>query len=509
MAKKDKKSKNVEKKARVAAKQTKKATQKERKERTREKDDSNDDDLDLETVLAEYEKNDLWLYDSHNYTWFSPTLPPASQKPDARSSFSFHPHEDGAVLCGGYSRVKTMAAATKNTKGGGAGQSQRALLKPIVHQDSWFLRMKLSASGALPNTLPSARWERRKKPVNSPSPPRAGATQVYHKGRGILFGGVHDVEESEEGIESEFFDQLFAWNIERNRYYPITLRRPRAAAQKQNEGRIFKRERGKADEENLLRNLAALETKEILEVATEDSDTKQPLQSDNGSKMAVKPLAYTMPHARFNAQLAIQDDILYIFGGTYENKDCEYTLDEMWAVDLVKLSGVKEIYKRELENWQGVNNNESDTEASDDTSDEAEVDSEDNEGALLLGQTIDSLKPQPLSLAEGLEEDEADKPKSAEEDTRPFPRPFESLRDFFTRTSVVWQELVHPHHNGTTPTFSMKEVRKTAFEVAETRWWDCREEVVALEDEQEEAGIGEVVSIADRASAAGSMGRRR
>lgn len=62
MAKKDKKSKNVEKKARVAAKQTKKATQKERKERTREKDDSNDDDLDLETVLAEYEKNvSLWL----------------------------------------------------------------------------------------------------------------------------------------------------------------------------------------------------------------------------------------------------------------------------------------------------------------------------------------------------------------------------------------------------------------------------------------------------------------
>ena len=27
---------------------------------------------------------------------------------------------------------------------------------------------------------------------------------AYHKGRGILFGGVHDVEENEEGIESEF-----------------------------------------------------------------------------------------------------------------------------------------------------------------------------------------------------------------------------------------------------------------------------------------------------------------
>ncbi|KAL9033166.1 MAG: hypothetical protein Q9214_007639 [Letrouitia sp. 1 TL-2023] len=216
-----------------------------------------------------------------------------------------------------------------------------------------------------------------------------------------------------------------------------------------------------------------------------------------------------MPHARFNAQLAIQDDILYIFGGTYENKDCEYTLDEMWAVDLVKLDGVKEIYRRELENWQGINDNESDTETSDDTSDEEEADSEDNEGVLLPDPIADSLKPQQISLAEGLEEDEADKSKSAEEDVRPFPRPFESLRDFFTRTSVVWQELVHPHQNETTLIFSMKEIRKTAFEIAETRWWDCREEVATLEDEQEEAGIGEVVSIADRASAAGSMGRRR
>ena len=32
---------------------------------------------------------------------------------------------------------------------------------------------------------------------------------AHHRGRGILFGGVHDVEDSEEGIDSEFFDQLF------------------------------------------------------------------------------------------------------------------------------------------------------------------------------------------------------------------------------------------------------------------------------------------------------------
>jgi hypothetical protein len=43
--------------------------------------------------------------------------------------------------------------------------------------------------------------------------------------------------------------------------------------------------------------------------------------------------------------------------------------------------------------------------------------------------------------------------------------------------------------------------------VVEERWWDCREEVTALEDEQEAAGIGEVVRLEDREG--GGAGRRR
>jgi hypothetical protein len=56
---------------------------------------------------------------------------------------------------------------------------------------------------------------------------------------------------------------------------------------------------------------------------------------------------------------------------------------------------------------------------------------------------------------------------------------------------------------------NIKELRKDAFDMAEEKWWDSREEVMALEDEQEAAGIGEVVSIADRGENAGGAGRRR
>lgn len=166
---------------------------------------------------------DVWMYDTQRFTWHTPALPPASQKPDARSSFTFLPHETGAVLYGGYSRVKATSTAAKATKGGRSGS--KVTMKPVIHQDTWFLRITLPAQDAPANAPPVVRWERRKSemktsmwaalaeltntllpkgPVNGPNPPRAGATQAYHKGRGICFGGVHDVEESEEGIDSSY-----------------------------------------------------------------------------------------------------------------------------------------------------------------------------------------------------------------------------------------------------------------------------------------------------------------
>lgn len=63
---------------------------------------------------------DVWLYDTQKFTWHAAALPPASQKPDARSSFSFLPHESGAVVYGGYSRVKATAMTSKTAKGGKA-----------------------------------------------------------------------------------------------------------------------------------------------------------------------------------------------------------------------------------------------------------------------------------------------------------------------------------------------------------------------------------------------------
>ena len=84
------------------------------------------------------------------------------------------------------------------------------------------------------------------------------------------------------------------------------------------------------------------------------------------------------------------------------------------------------------------------------------------------------------------------------------------------RSGVEWQEIILTEMKfrrlDDIAERSVKEVRKTAFARAEARWWDVREEVQALEDEQEAAGIQEVVSLAERGGGAGGEGgapRRR
>lgn len=434
------------------------------------------------------------------------------------------PHESGAVLYGGYSRVKASTGASGSGKqgkggGGGGGGPQRVTLKPMVHQDTWFLRITPPAADAPSSAGPTVRWERRKKPANAPNPARAGVTMAHHKGRGIMFGGVHDVEMSEEGIDSEFFDTMFAWNLERNRFFPLTLRRPKAQGKKQQQQATKARDRSKADEEELLRNLAALEAKRgirTVDADEDDMDIGSPASTEEVD--AVKPavVKFEMPHPRFNAQLTVQDDTLFVFGGTFERGDQEFIFNDMYSIDLVKLDGVKEIFYNEPANWNTQLEASDDEDEDEDEDEDMDDDEEENEAE--EGMSVDTPSEAPTEITvpsvtremQNLEVEETEGEPEAKDD-RPQPRPFETLRDFFARTTTEWQNylLEKLKQRGDPAEKTVKELRKEAFDLAEEKWWDSREEIMALEDEQEAAGIGEVVSMMDRAETSGGAGRRR
>jgi hypothetical protein len=213
--------------------------------------------------------------------------------------------------------------------------------------------------------------------------------------------------------------------------------------------------------------------------------------------------------------------------GTFERGDREFTLDEMYVVDLGKLDGVKEIFRREVENWEGSDDEEDSEWGSDEGSDDSE-DDEDGDVAMTdvkplyteskrKGKALieaDDTSEAPPTPTESVFDDTPDDAAAAPEDNLPHPRPFESRRDFFQRTGNEWQELLMTglRWKGVQPeTLSVKEIKTKAFEMCEEKWWDCREEIMALEDEQDAAGIGEVVTLADRAegTGGGGVGRRR
>jgi hypothetical protein len=182
----------------------------------------------------------------------------------------------------------------------------------------------------------------------------------------------------------------------------------------------------------------------------------------------------------------------------------------MYSIDLGKMDGVKEIFYREPENWNLLDEEDSDEDMDDDDEDDEDDDMDEEEGDSMAIDTPPAEATVP-SVTQEMEQLEVEEQEPTVEDSRPLPRPFESLREFFSRTADDWQQIGIEAltMKGLVEGKTIKELRKAAFEMAEEKWWDSREEIMALEDEQEEAGIGEVVSMAERAENAGGAGRRR
>lgn len=79
----------------------------------------------------------------------------------------------------------------------------------VALDDTWFLKMDTDPK--------QIKWSKRKKIGYAPSPARSGCTMALwaNKSTGVLFGGVTDVKEDEETIESVFYNDMYV----RERYY--------------------------------------------------------------------------------------------------------------------------------------------------------------------------------------------------------------------------------------------------------------------------------------------------
>lgn len=398
---------------------------------------------------------DMWLFDISTYKWTQAEFPPTHTLPDARSGHSLVPHPEGAVIYGGYCKVK----------------AKKGLQKGKVLTDAWLVKMKADPKGI--------RFERRRKQGFTPSP-RVGCSMASHKNRGILFGGVYDFDESEDNLESQFFNTLLSYQTDSNRWYNLSLK-PRRKKKPEQQPQKTRDE----DLEDILNSILA---KAKLnddddggheEEITQIERLKQLEERDQMESERVEfPVSNQLPHPRYNATTCVVDDTLYIFGGVFERDEQEFALDSFYAIDLNKLDGVKVIWEdlSDLEKEYVDSDEDEDDEAEEDDDEEDDDDEEEEE-------------------EEAEEEEQAEEAQDDEAipDARPWlphPKPFETLRAFYVRTGaqfLEWSISSNREARG-------KYLKKAAFDLCEDRFWERREQVRITEDELEQlGGVGEIV----------------
>ncbi|XP_057437616.1 uncharacterized protein LOC130729794 [Lotus japonicus] len=432
--------------------------------------------------------NDLFVFDLDQFKWQEIKPKPGAMWPTGRSGFQLFVYQDDIFLYGGYSKD---VSSDKN-----------ASEKGIVHSDMWSLDPKT--------------WEWNKvKKSGMPPGARAGFSMCVHKRRALLFGGVVDIEVEGDVMMSLFLNELYGFQLDTNRWYPLELRKEKSTKEK-----LKKIEKNRADDVNKNVNPPCSATEETEDSEFEESnindlsqnitsnmtidDSETLTKSEGKSKEsgANLDIQSSLPEAvkpcgRINSCMAVGRDTLYIYGGMMEIKDQEITLDDLYSLNLSKLDEWKCIIPASESEWvEASEDDEDDEENEDDDEDESDDDSDEDEedeeeeveeaqsASVQVGDAVALLKGAGKNLRRKERRSRIEQIRASLglSDSQRTPLPGESLRDFYKRTNMYWQMAAHEHtqHTG-------KELRKDGFDLAEARYKELKpilDELALLEAEQ-------------------------
>ncbi|NXO26750.1 KLDC4 protein, partial [Cisticola juncidis] len=377
--------------------------------------------------------NDVYSFNLDSFTWSR--LAPAGLGPAPRSGCLMIPTPEGNIIIyGGYSKQRIKKDVDKGT----------------LHTDMFLLK----AEGA---GKEEDRWSwSRLSPSGVKPPPRSGfAVAAAPNNRCLLFGGVHD-EEEEESIEGDFFNDIYFYDIGKNRWFPAQLKGPKSERRRRRRGR--QAEAAGEEEEELPPPQGPLEI--VKEVVAEDgtvmtikqvipaaagaqdrSGSEEEEDEEEGAALcqAVEPCP------RCSAMVAVKHGVLYVFGGMFEVGDRQVTLSDLHCIDLHRMEQWKVLQEMDPKTQEWLEESESDEEEDDD----------DVEGA-----------------EGGEEEEESSEEESEDEEGQqqhPAVQPGEALAQFVGRTEQHWLGLARSHMG---PQAKDKKVLKVAHAMAKTFYED-------------------------------------
>lgn len=372
--------------------------------------------------------NDLYTFNLDTFTWAKIT--PSGTGPSPRSGCQVTTTQDGSlVIYGGYSKQRIKKDVDKGT----------------VHTDLFLLKTE----GADKWT-----WTRLNPSGVKPNPRTGFAMAVGVNYRSILFGGVFD-EEEEESIEGDFFNDIYFYDQAKNRWFAGQIKGPKSERKKRRRGeKNAETEPAGSDEASAQCPAEPMEI--IKEIVAEDgtvmtikqvisnqagpaSDPEDSAEEEDDEKEeATGPRVEPCP--RSNTMITVKQGLLYVYGGMFEVGDRQFTLNDLYCLDLHKMEEWKVLVEMDPKTQEWLDESDSDGDEEEET-----------EGA------------------EGGAEEEEDEDDESEEDSdddeHPAVEPKEKYSDYLPRTEQYWIQLARTNLGSEA---KEKKVLKVAHAMAKT-----------------------------------------
>ncbi|XP_037733833.1 kelch domain-containing protein 4 isoform X3 [Chelonia mydas] len=380
--------------------------------------------------------NDVYAFNLDTFTWTK--LSPSGTGPVPRSGCQMATTPEGNIIVyGGYSKQRIKKDVDKGT----------------LHTDMFLLKAEGvgKEEGGLPHSDYKWVWNRLSPSGVKPTPRSGFSVAIGPNNRSLLFGGVHD-EEEEECIEGDFFSDIYFYDMGKNRWFPGQLKGPKSEKKKRRRGKKAEAE-GAGDGEaegqypqgpvEIVKEVVAedgtvMTIKQVVsapEVELERSESEDEEEAgDEASGQQVEPCP------RSNAMLAVKHGVLYVYGGMFEVGDRQFTLNDLYSIDLHKMEEWKVLVEMDPKTQEWLEESDSDEEG------------DDVEGA-----------------EGGEEEEEEDSDEESEDDEEEERHPSvqldEKYTDYLPRTEQYWIKLAR-HNMG--PDAKEKKVAKLAHAMAKT-----------------------------------------
>nr|DBA16740.1 TPA: hypothetical protein GDO54_002282 [Pyxicephalus adspersus] len=348
--------------------------------------------------------NDIYTFNLDTFTWAK--ISPSGTGPSPRSGCQMTTTQDGSIIIyGGYSKQRVKKDVDKGT----------------VHTDMFLLKME----GADKWT-----WARLNPSGVKPNPRTGFAMAVGVNNRSILFGGVFD-EEEEESIEGDFFNDIYFYDQAKNRWFTGQIKGPKSERRKRRRG-DKNAETDEASNEEASTKHPEEPVEIVKEIVAEDgtvmtikqvisnqtgpaSDQDDSSEEEEEKEEAAGPQVEPCP--RSNTMITVKQGLLYVYGGMFEVGDRQFTLNDLYCLDLHKMEEWKVLVEMDPKTQEWLDESDSDGE-------EEEEETEGAEGG-----------------AEEEEDEDDESEEESDEDDHPAVQPKEKYSDYLARTEQYWIQL--------------------------------------------------------------------